>query len=101
MTRQTAKNVRPMTRWILAAAAGGIAARNFATHDAHAQYRVNNTNARDANNRLGSGGYNDPQMGAQGQYAGVSGNQIVTGNVTGGRGFRGNVPYTDPRAFRG
>ena len=30
-----------------------------------------------------------------------SGNDLVTGNVTGGRHFRGPIDYTDPGAFRG
>src|SRR5262249_32235235 len=32
---------------------------------------------------------------------GVYGNQVVTGNVTGGAQFRGNINYTSPTAFRG
>lgn len=53
----------------------------------------------DANNQVGSGGSNgDP---GSRQVTKATGNDIVTGNVTGGREFRGNVPYSDPRAFRG
>src|SRR3954470_17578424 len=50
-----------------------------------AQYQVgNNGQARDANNRIGSNGINDPtSTGIR-----VNGNQIVTNNVTGGQGFR-------------
>ncbi len=38
---------------------------------------------------------------AQDLPAPVTGNDIVTGNVTGLRYFHGTVDYTDPRAFRG
>src|SRR5438876_4464628 len=69
------------------------------TMPAMAQQRVDNANARDANNRIGSSGYNEGGAN-RGAYVGVTGNDIVTGNVTGGKAFRGNVPYTDPRAFR-
>ncbi len=64
---------------------------------ASAQYRVDNSNARDANNRLGSGGIN---TGAPG-VGGVNTNYVVTGNVTAGQAFRGTLGYTDPTAFRG
>jgi hypothetical protein len=66
---------------------------------ASAQYRVQNNDGRalDANPRLGSGGYNS----GSDLPAPVSGNNIVTGNVTGLRYFHGRVDYTDPRAFRG
>jgi len=70
------------------------------TSFASAQYRVGNDGrSLDASNRIGSNGYNSgPTVGATGA---VNGNQIVTGNVTGGREFRGNVGYGDPREFRG
>jgi hypothetical protein len=90
-------------RLILATAVASAAFALFANvSTTSAQYRVDNGNARDANNRVGSGGFN--QTGAGGgstsPYA-VNGNNIVTGNVTAGREFRGFVPYTDPGAFRG
>ena len=53
--------------------------------------------ANDANNRVGSNGYNSDN----GQHATVTGNQIITRNVTGGWAFRGPVPYRDPAAFMG
>jgi tetratricopeptide (TPR) repeat protein len=53
--------------------------------------------ANDANNRVGSNGFNTPRSGG----GTVSGNNIVTGNVTAGKEFRGPVPYRDPRAFTG
>src|SRR5437667_6598995 len=88
---------RTLNRSILAAA---VAATLGLSTLASAQYRVNPGHTNDANNRVGSGGNNpydsDQRVGNQ-----VSGNDIVTGNVTGGKQFRGQVPYTDPRAFRG
>src|SRR5207244_6094832 len=54
----------------------------------------------DANNRVGSGGYNSGGISGN-LIPGPTGNQIVTGNVTGGREFRGGVQYTDPHEFRG
>lgn len=76
------------------------AALTISSSATHAQYRVGNDGrALDANNRLGSGGFNkDPGVGRAPR---VDGNQIVTGNVTGGKEFRGPVGYTDPGAFRG
>lgn len=66
---------------------------------ARAQVRVGDDGrALDANPRVGSGGYNSPGYIPPVQ---VTGNQIVTGNVTDGRYFRGDIPYTDPREFRG
>ena len=53
--------------------------------------------ANDANNRIGSNGYNTPR----GTGPTVTGNDIVNRNVTGGKEFRGPVPYRDPRAFTG
>src|SRR3954447_23422020 len=66
---------------------------------ASAQYRRQDGNALDANRRLGSNGTND-EAGDRGGSR-VTGNQIVTGNVTGGREFRGPVGYRDPSEFRG
>ena len=70
------------------------------SHSVSAQNRVDTGNVLDANNRVGSGGAN-----ASDAYKRVgtplNGNDVVTGNVTGGKEFRGQVPYTDPRAFRG
>ena len=68
------------------------------------QYRIDNGSANDANNRIGSGGYNDSRLDPRrvdARIGGLAGNYIVTGNVTGGREFRGNVPYTNQYAFRG
>lgn len=46
----------------------------------------------DANTRVGSGGVNTPRLGTpQGD---IFGNLYVTGQVTAGRSFRGDVPYS-------
>ena len=57
----------------------------------------------DASNRIGSGGYNYQQgfrqdMRTNGNYLQ---NNLITGNITGGKEFRGSVPYAVPDAFRG
>jgi hypothetical protein len=83
--------------WILAAAASAAL-----SIPAMAQYRVGTDGrALDANNRVGSGGLNQTSQSPQMPTYGQLGNNIVTDNVTGGRGFRGFVPYTSPDAFRG
>lgn len=67
---------------------------------AQGQYRVGEDgHANDANNRIGSGGYNSSQDASKRPY-GATGNQIVTGNSTGLSYFHGNVAYTDPGEFR-
>jgi len=100
-------------RWILA---GGIVALALCCERVEGQYRVNEDGrALDANTRIGSGGYNESNPRGFGGL--VTGNQIVTGNVTGGREFRFGTrtilgpdgvprtvsmqPYTDSREFRG
>jgi hypothetical protein len=69
---------------------------------AFGQARINNGNALDANNRIGSGGYN---QGAgdryRGPYAGYTATDVINANVTAGKAFRGPVPYRDPGAFTG
>lgn len=69
-----------------------------------AQGQIDAGRANDASNRVGSGGRN--QNGVITTYGNSSyiinnGNQVVTGNVSQGREFHGNVGYTDPSAFRG
>jgi tetratricopeptide (TPR) repeat protein len=69
------------------------------------QHTGSDGHALDANNQIGSGGSN-VVMPPNGQ---VTGNQILTGNVSGGYQFRGRnfkgldlgVGYTDPTAWRG
>jgi hypothetical protein len=89
--------------WILAAAIAGVAFIGVSA--AQAQFRIDNGQARDANNRMGSGGLNNDVAGGSraglGIYNGVTGNEIVTGDVTGSKQFRGFVPYRDPGAFEG
>jgi hypothetical protein len=65
---------------------------------ADAQTQVQQSgNALDANTRVSSGGSNE----AVNRNPTYTGNQLVTRNVTGGKGFRGPVGYTDPLDFRG
>src|SRR3954447_13537278 len=72
-TRKTRSNTRK-TRWALAAAVAAAVPLFAATRPASAQYRIENDGrARDANNRLGSGGYND---GAGVRVPTVTANQI-------------------------
>ena len=52
----------------------------------------------DANNRIGSGGTNTYRAPPS---AGVFGNNVINGNVTAGKSFRGSVGYSDPTEFRG
>lgn len=85
-----------------------VAASTLAALPAMGQVRVDTSgHAMDANNQVGTGGYNAPQtnqsLGSQYQ------NALVTNNVTNGAGFRGRsfngvnmgVGYQDPFAFRG
>ena len=96
--------VAPARRLILAAA---VAAVVTVAQSADAQFRSpQRGDALDANPQLGSGGLNERVggyggYGGYGQYNSSFGNNVVTGNVTGGRAFRGDVGYGDPRAFRG
>jgi tetratricopeptide (TPR) repeat protein len=55
-----------------------------------------NGRALDANNRVGSGGLNQPTY-----QGGVTPNQIIYGNVTSGKGFLGPIKERDPGAFFG
>jgi tetratricopeptide (TPR) repeat protein len=78
-----------------------VAATLAVTPEATAQFRVGSDGRlNDANNRIGSNGYNSRAEVSRPMYNG-GGNNVVTGNVTGGREFRGDVGYTDPGAFRG
>ncbi len=89
--------MKSKTRAILIAAVlAGPVAVFTSSQSAWAQYRVNNGGALDANNRIGSGGVNEARPSNT-----INGNDIVTGNVTAGREFRGNVGYTAAGAFHG
>ena len=85
---------RPWRRAALLVAAGLVSAALAAP--ASAQYRQDNGRALDANPRAGSNGENDTSAGPGRTNPLVTGNQIITGNVTAGRQFRGPVGYTDP-----
>ncbi|MFA5863541.1 MAG: hypothetical protein WC975_02530 [Phycisphaerae bacterium] len=59
-------------------------------------------NALDASPQIGSGGYNAPVRLYNYNYnSGGFGNLYITGNVSGGKSFRGFVPYSDPTQFQG
>lgn len=63
------------------------------------QYQVNTANPLDASNRIGSGGVNTAaSLRAQRLY---TPNDVITGNVTAGKAFRGPVGYSNPREFSG
>lgn len=65
---------------------------------AFAQIRVDTSQSPDANNRVGSGGSNNPIM----INHQITGNDIANGNVTGGAAFQGNgVPFNNPSDFHG
>jgi len=69
-----------------------------------AQGQLDVGRSNDASNRIGSGGRNQAGVGityGANNYIVNNGNQIITGNVTQGREFHGNVGYSDPTAFRG
>ena len=88
------------SRWRKAAlfVAAGLVSAALAG-PASAQVRQEGGRALDANPRAGSGGRND-SPGGPGRNPLVTGNQIVTGNVTAGREFRGPTGYTDVSEFR-
>lgn len=85
------------SRLVLLAAVAAVPLLAMAT-PVRAQFPVDNSRANDANNRIGSGGYNTGPIPAQET---VTGNDIVTGNVTAGKAFRGPVGYRGPNDFAG
>src|SRR5436305_11633037 len=70
---------------------------------AFAQGQVDAGRSNDASNRVGSGGRNGQSPAASYYSNSVTnnGNRIITGNVSMGREFHGNVGYFDPSAFHG
>lgn len=85
-------------RWLILATA--IGAISSAGMSANAQVRVQQDGrAQDANARVGSGGFNETVGRSTANL--VTPNDIVYGNVTGNRGFRGPLAERDPRAFTG
>ena len=90
-------NTRTRNRLLMTAVAAALPLAVMSL-PAHAQTQVPQSgNAFDANTRVDSGGSNE---GAN-RNPTYTGNQLVTRNVTGGKGFRGPVGYTDPLDFRG
>lgn len=87
-------NMTMRTGWMIVAA---VAAAMPAL--VQGQYQIDNSTGRmlDANNRLGSRGVNDGRTATGGYNA----DDIVYGNVTRGRQFRGPTGSTDASAFRG
>lgn len=85
------------SQWALVLAVGGVALMGLPSLGL-AQFQTQNNTGRalDANNRLGSGGVND----ARSVAGGYSADDVVYGDVTRGRQFRGSVS-PDPRAFHG
>ena len=78
-------------RWTMIAFVVALAMPSFVL----GQYRVEQGYARDANNMVGSGGFNY----ARPAYDFNAGNRIVSGNVPGGRAFQGFSPIRDPSSF--
>ncbi len=68
---------------------------------ASAQYQIDTSRATDANRRVGSAGFNDSVITREYGAANLVTNNLVNGNITAGRGFRGSLGYADTRAFRG
>lgn len=87
------KKARQQGVGILAATAATV----LVSAVARAQYPVGQDgHANDANNRVGSGGYNTQRPGSA-----VTSNDIVNRNVTGLSEFKGPVGSRDPRSFTG
>lgn len=74
-----------------------LIATALAVAPAWGQNQVQGGGAHDANQRVGSGGYNQPAN--QVDYR--TRNLLITGDVGGGRAFQDTVDYTSPGAFRG
>jgi tetratricopeptide (TPR) repeat protein len=92
----TKRNALSITRIIAAAASLALPAISLA------QGQIDAGRSNDASNRVGSGGRNDSYV-APNRYSNNiinTGNQVITGNVTMGRGFRDGVGYTNPYALR-
>lgn len=96
-----ARHDRPIRRASAMTLAGAWAMLAWGAAPALAQNALNTRtgNALDANLRVGSGGRNVRPRSFNDELA--LRNAIVTGNVPGGLGFRGEVGYTAPLDFRG
>ncbi|HEY0008190.1 MAG TPA: hypothetical protein VGB55_05675 [Tepidisphaeraceae bacterium] len=86
------------TRSILTAATFAATFAVLGTSIASAQYQIDRSGANDANNRIGSGGRNAANVRPNPWDLN---NNIVYGNVTGGKQFRGEINTRDPFEFRG
>jgi hypothetical protein len=91
--------VRSYRRWLTVAALAiaPVLAPRIASAQYQSQGGGNAGHALDANSQVGSGGIN----GSVGNSPQVTGNNIIYGNVTGGRQFRGNVDTFGSGAFQG
>lgn len=74
-----------------------LLAAALASTPALGQTQVQDGGAHDANQQVGSGGYNRPAE--QVDYR--ARNLLITGNVGGGRGFQGNIDYFGEGEFHG
>ncbi len=100
----------PKSKWLLLSAIAAVPVMGLAER-ANAQYRNEQRgNALDGSRRVGGSGSRndiasdyrtDTRIERQDWARQPTGNQIVTGNVTGNRQFRGGIDYRDPREFRG
>ncbi|MEM6314268.1 MAG: hypothetical protein AAF743_09290 [Planctomycetota bacterium] len=88
---------RTNSRRIAAIAVAAVAVVGTLTPSTDAQLRVDNSRASDANPRVGDGGFNG-RIGNP--FDNRLGNDLIIGNVTGGREFRGFIGYGDARGFR-
>ena len=94
------------TKWVLMAAIAAVPVAGLTT-PAVAQYQNEQRgNALDANRRIGDDRSNDTGRSYRmdNRIEAVrqpTGNQIITGNVTGNRQFRGPAGYVSEREFRG
>src|SRR5438046_1306287 len=98
VTGSLRKSVRRTGSFRMRSTAIGAVFGTILAASAFGQARVNNGNALDANNRIGSGGFNQGAGGDRyrGPYAGYTANDVINANVTAGKAFRGPVPYRDP-----
>lgn len=86
------KRVSVVALAVVWAATAGVAGFSYA------QVKVEDGRANDANSRVGSGGYNTSR--GNNPYLPTP-NDIALGNVTGGRGFRGNITPDPTQPFGG
>ncbi len=83
----------PLVSMLIACAGAGLSPA------ALAQDALGDGTALDSNLQVGSGGYNGPGNNWQSEIA--YRNALVTGNVAGGKQFRGSVGYSGVNDFRG